>query len=288
MTRGKILGALIVLWNVMLLVLVSTVLWHTRKTYRRLTELQGKTSELEVAAIEESKRVRGSIAELVRTQQVMEQTVKSLQQTLQKAAPPTLNKLAVEGVDFLAKRIVPDDPDLQRAMERDPYFNPAGSREEAVTFYEAFIKKNPSNPYVYRVLLQVAGLYSMWASSEQRDDTKAKEYYMRALEAAGSLLNKSVIVARVNAGACIEDRREQLRAHARDYKWLLALTAEDIKKRWGVTSVTAGKGVSDEDIRVAMRLNKELTDTLAKNIICLLYTSPSPRDRTRSRMPSSA
>ena len=25
-----------------------------------------------------------------------------------------------------------------------------------------------------------------------------------------------------------------------------------------------------------------------RNIICLLYTSPSPRDRTRSRMPSSA
>ena len=26
----------------------------------------------------------------------------------------------------------------------------------------------------------------------------------------------------------------------------------------------------------------------AKDILCLLYTSPSPRDRTRSRMPSSA
>ena len=26
----------------------------------------------------------------------------------------------------------------------------------------------------------------------------------------------------------------------------------------------------------------------AMGIICLLYTSPSPRDRTRSRMPSSA
>ena len=25
-----------------------------------------------------------------------------------------------------------------------------------------------------------------------------------------------------------------------------------------------------------------------RNIVCLLYTSPSPRDRTRSRMPSSA
>ena len=28
--------------------------------------------------------------------------------------------------------------------------------------------------------------------------------------------------------------------------------------------------------------------TAESNISCLLYTSPSPRDRTRSRMPSSA
>ena len=32
--------------------------------------------------------------------------------------------------------------------------------------------------------------------------------------------------------------------------------------------------------------NKE--ENLIKEFICLLYTSPSPRDRTRSRMPSSA
>ena len=31
------------------------------------------------------------------------------------------------------------------------------------------------------------------------------------------------------------------------------------------------------------------TDTIAyENYICLLYTSPSPRDRQKSRMPSSA
>ena len=29
-------------------------------------------------------------------------------------------------------------------------------------------------------------------------------------------------------------------------------------------------------------------DSEARNYVCLLYTSPSPRDRTRSRMPSSA
>ena len=27
---------------------------------------------------------------------------------------------------------------------------------------------------------------------------------------------------------------------------------------------------------------------IGESIVCLLYTSPSPRDRTRSRMPSSA
>ena len=29
-------------------------------------------------------------------------------------------------------------------------------------------------------------------------------------------------------------------------------------------------------------------ENITESLICLLYTSPSPRDRTRSRMPSSA
>ena len=37
-----------------------------------------------------------------------------------------------------------------------------------------------------------------------------------------------------------------------------------------------------------MQRQAEAACTVAKGIACLLYTSPSPRDRTRSRMPSSA
>ena len=37
-----------------------------------------------------------------------------------------------------------------------------------------------------------------------------------------------------------------------------------------------------EDMVARLRLGEEAL------VICLLYTSPSPRDRTRSRMPSSA
>ena len=35
-------------------------------------------------------------------------------------------------------------------------------------------------------------------------------------------------------------------------------------------------------------INREGITNLGKGLGCLLYTSPSPRDRTRSRMPSSA
>ena len=37
-----------------------------------------------------------------------------------------------------------------------------------------------------------------------------------------------------------------------------------------------------------LNIRNTLSELLSLNIICLLYTSPSPRDRTRSRMPSSA
>ena len=42
----------------------------------------------------------------------------------------------------------------------------------------------------------------------------------------------------------------------------------------------AGFGIGDQDI--------DGIDVGVDNTFCLLYTSPSPRDRTRSRMPSSA
>ena len=41
-------------------------------------------------------------------------------------------------------------------------------------------------------------------------------------------------------------------------------------------------------VRILGQLSPQVTDGDAKYIDCLLYTSPSPRDRQKSRMPSSA
>ena len=43
-----------------------------------------------------------------------------------------------------------------------------------------------------------------------------------------------------------------------------------------------GLDIRPEDLTGGQRMEPELIE------VCLLYTSPSPRDRTRSRMPSSA
>ena len=50
---------------------------------------------------------------------------------------------------------------------------------------------------------------------------------------------------------------------------------------YGIGPTRSVKVLADTNIDKNIRV-KDLTDD------CLLYTSPSPRDRTRSRMPSSA
>jgi len=45
----------------------------------------------------------------------------------------------------------------------------------------------------------------------------------------------------------------------------------------------------DKLLQVSVGMTKEqVRQVMGKPYSCLLYTSPSPRDRTRSRMPSSA
>ena len=50
-------------------------------------------------------------------------------------------------------------------------------------------------------------------------------------------------------------------------------------------SLSADIKINSKDV---IELNQKQGIAFDQLIVCLLYTSPSPRDRTRSRMPSSA
>ena len=56
----------------------------------------------------------------------------------------------------------------------------------------------------------------------------------------------------------------------------------------GIALTPAGVELAERVVRRHRLAERFLTDVLDLSWACLLYTSPSPRDRTRSRMPSSA
>ena len=67
--------------------------------------------------------------------------------------------------------------------------------------------------------------------------------------------------------------------HVRDLpKGAAEIPASVKKEKWSRIGVN-----TTEDFEPLYIVPKE-----KKKVVCLLYTSPSPRDRTRSRMPSSA
>jgi len=86
----------------------------------------------------------------------------------------------------------------------------------------------------------------------------------------------------------------QLVKYLQDYEKIKILTAKDasasklqngdIQAVLVIPSDFKYKIEQEEPIKLILKYDT----TEAKSRICLLYTSPSPRDRTRSRMPSSA
>ena len=53
-------------------------------------------------------------------------------------------------------------------------------------------------------------------------------------------------------------------------------------------SIIVPEGIDIPALLAHIEAGKSIDDFLAEDKVCLLYTSPSPRDRTRYRMPSSA
>ena len=54
------------------------------------------------------------------------------------------------------------------------------------------------------------------------------------------------------------------------------------------SSLNSGSSILINDGKIKLKVVDCKKNSIECEVICLLYTSPSPRDRTRSRMPSSA
>ena len=69
----------------------------------------------------------------------------------------------------------------------------------------------------------------------------------------------------------------------------MTVVLDSVSKSFGKVEVLRSLDVSAEDGEFLVLLGASGSGkTTALRMICLLYTSPSPRDRQKSRMPSSA
>ena len=104
------------------------------------------------------------------------------------------------------------------------------------------------------------------------------------------------IIGRIPTGAELEEflegsrhdrRRELVERLLHDDRY-----TEEYAGHWATiwTNILIGRSGGNDRRSMISRdgMQKYLRDSFARNKPCLLYTSPSPRDRTRSRMPSSA
>ena len=135
-------------------------------------------------------------------------------------------------------------------------------------------------------------------------------------------LEKQIENVKEQKNNAVKNQQYELAADLRDNESKLSRQLELAKVEWEEDSKTKRYPVNEEDIaevvammtgiptkRVAQKESKRLftmgediqkqiigqddaikkiTKAIQRNRVCLLYTSPSPRDRTRSRMPSSA
>ena len=112
------------------------------------------------------------------------------------------------------------------------------------------------------------------------------------IEKSQPLLNAFISVTAEEALAAARAADRTLAAGGGGALTGVAIAHKDIFCTQGVRTTCGSRMldnfVSPYDATVVAKLRGAGAVVLGKTNICLLYTSPSPRDRTRSRMPSSA
>src|SRR5665811_1892881 len=158
--------------------------------------------------------------------------------------------------------------------------------------YDLIERVRRYNPKTNEALLNRAYVYAMKAHGEQRR-ASGDPYFSHPIEVAAILTDLKLDDATI-AAALLHDTIEDT-----------ATTRAEIDSLFGpdmrtldYMPVETRRRAAEETLeiyaplagRMGMHAMREELDDLAFRELypCLLYTSPSPRDRTRSRMPSSA
>ena len=109
-----------------------------------------------------------------------------------------------------------------------------------------------------------------WFTSYRMEQLEALHNYLDEIPETGKVLSLATLL---KVGRTINDGKPL-------DNFMLALVYNELPEEFRKIILTPYVSVEENQARVSVRIRDSQP--------CLLYTSPSPRDRTRSRMPSSA
>ena len=175
-------------------------------------------------------------------------------------------------IEKLLEKVTDDEGDLSEAIAVADEMLESEEFDDAAETFEAILGEDPNSSLAF------VGLFKSKMGAKKLDDAKKM-----LEEIPDALKNKSEILA-LQAQIELTNQAEGI-AELSDLRKLLSTDVNNHQVRFDFALALFTKGETSEAIQELLtifRLDQEWNDD------CLLYTSPSPRDRQKSRMPSSA
>ena len=123
---------------------------------------------------------------------------------------------------------------------------------------------------------------------------KNAPFLLSSLLALVAVILSIVSFTTAQTNNALQDEMRRKQSEIQDLTQTVTLKNQDLQRMNEIinTGATVAQKAGPPILRdmgyFAAKGNKEMLGIMKKYKYCLLYTSPSPRDRTRSRMPSSA
>jgi len=201
-----------------------------------------------------------------------------------------MNVTVVHGTPGPADLKASDSGLLKRAVAVDLGFvgPEKASQSEAERLYLQFINENAESPLVPYIYYRLAHMYSgkvdsSWEAKfgHKKDRVKAREYFLKAVEAHPPMLSSLLVRSRVSATALAPTKEKIVEEYIEFYKWLSEMKKEEIAERLWLRettkrAITRRPSRIEESVNAFWELRLAMQDVAKGNMLAVAKGAEKP------------